>query len=280
MDEAIGTTTAEATDAEVAVQETPTTPQPAQAEGAATASPTTQPTGTEPGVDIESLLKDPAKRKLLAGNRELLRELMTDPDVQKELDHRAQSEAGRRVKTQLEAYQREQQAHAERERLRQLDPYDLGEEVKKRFESEDQQAQLQAYLQQEISNRELQMYREFGQRTHGALQQLATEAGADPAELAKLDPASYDSPESYILGAVQFLSGKEGKKLAKEMAKEMAKVEAEAIVQERLGESRAKEPGPLNTPNGASASSDSDFLAEYASGKTNDHARARKLLSL
>lgn len=225
-------------------------------------------TSTSQKPDLASLLSDPDYR----------RELFKYPDIQKEIEHRASSEAGRRAQQHFDRLmqQQTQQAaqEAERQRILAMDEYDIGLEQKQRLtqqlDAQERERQLQPYKQQ----METEYLKQTAGQVFDAVFSLAHEAGAAPEELAKLDPTQYLSLGDYIKGSIKFLASKEGKKLSKEMAK----IEGEAIAEERLHEGRIKASGPTVLPAAGGAQSDADFLAAYAAGTTNDHKRAMQVL--
>ena len=240
------------------------------------ASPTasSQPTPPAPAQpDLATLLSD----------AELRRELFKHPEVAKELDHRASSEAGRRVQAERERWQQQETyrqaqeaARQERERLAQMDEYEAGVYAKQQWAQQDAEEALQARLKPLQREAELRYLSETGEQVFGTVETLAQEAGATPDEMAQLAPSNYPSLPDYIKGAIKFLGTREGKRLAKDMAK----TEAAAIVEERLGEQRGQTTSPTVMPPGEGAMTDSDFLAQFpliVHPTKADYERARRL---
>ena len=247
-----------------------------------------QPSTSAPKPDIASILAE--SQRAFRENADFRRELLKDPEFQKELDHRVSSEAGRRAKAELERIQREQeaqarqyQARAEREktkaellRLQELDEYEAGMLVKQKvpqqlqdIEHREQEEALRAQLQPLRNDLELQVQQDVVGDAFSAVFYLAQEAGATEEELGQLNPRNYASLRDYLTGAVKLMGTKEGKKLAKEMAK----VEAQALIEEQHAKARQGSAAPEALPPGTSPQTDTDFTAEYAAGRSNNTAR-------
>lgn len=67
-------------------------------------------------------------------------------------------------------------------------------------------------------------------------------------------------------------------KEAQKIARELAKVEAQALLQQQRGQEMEKQEAPTNLPQGATSATAEEFAAEYAAGRSNDHARMNKQL--
>ena len=214
----------------------------AAAEAPVSESPSTEkPSPPTPEPDFETLLSNPDYRK----------RVFDHPDTKKEFEHRVASEAGRRAKAEVERIQmadrfrqQQEQASAERERLLNMDEFELGEQRKKelreQYEAETLQSKLQPYQQQT----EVQVLAKTGQEFFTSVYALAQEAGASDAELEQLNPQQYASLGEYVKGAIKFMATREGKRLSKDMAK----VEAAAMLEERAAKERDENLGPVALP--------------------------------
>jgi hypothetical protein len=175
--------------------------------------------------DYKQLLQDQEARKAL----------FSDPDFQREIEHRAKSEAGRIAKSQMETWQRQQEAAAQQQRLQEMPDDELGAETRRQMELHRHQQEIDTQANFKLLN---------------LIGQTAAEA-LDPEDFAKLDPTQFHGPnaaQDYLKAALKLLPQKEAKALAKELAKK----EAAAMVEERLGERRENAVTPPNTPAGSS----------------------------
>lgn len=221
---------AEVTASEAPASAVETTP---SAAPATTAEPSPS-AASEP--DIATLLSKPELRK----------QLFSHPDLVREIEHRAASEAGRRAKAEMERWQQQEQARQERERLKSMDEYELGAHYKQQLSEQEQQEEFLARLRPLQEQYQLETLRRTGAEVFASVQALAKEAGATDEEMAQLNPMNYSSLGEYVKGAVKFMGNKEGKKLSKEMAKVEAAAQREA---ERAAE-RETTPGPDVLPPG------------------------------
>lgn len=231
----------------------------------------TAPEATPQKPDYKSLLKDPEFKKLFA----------EDEEYKRDYEHRVQSEAGRRAKAQFDAWQQQErqrqtlaQQHQRLERQKAMEEFDLGTERKQELAQEEvrlaeqQKAWEAQQRKQEVETQaNIQMMHLLGKATANA--KLADE------EYQALRPDRFSGPEEYMTAVFKALTEREAKKLAKDIAK----VETEARVQETLGTERERAPHVASVPTGNAANTEKEFLAEYASGRNNDHARAQRILA-
>jgi len=242
-----------------------------------------------PEPDLDSLLSKP----------ETLEKLLGHDRAKKEIEHRAKSireadverRAEEKANARLQQWQAEQSPR-QREIQEQTERQVIGR-IKQRFEDDPTDplaqelsgwaTQKSQELQAAETARQAQRQQLDTQRILGeaygtvgrqVFEALTNKFKIEDADAAALDPRKFPSFMDWFTAAVDTVGERKGKALAKELAK----VEAEAIVQQRLGELRGNEPTPATLPNGASARADSDFLAEFAAGKNQDFKRARQLL--
>ncbi len=254
-----------------------------------TASPSAQPAApvaSEP--DIDTILQNEAHRKRL---REKL--LETDPELRREMDQRAEHKfksprqadidaRAREIATQMVAEEQQKAAiDARRQLLQQrlqMDPVDRGEAV-----ASDIEAELQTLAAQEqqtarakaIYEAEVEANKKLGGAFFQRAYRQLEAAGASPDEIAKVNPQNFDSLEA-------FQDAVDGVLLSKRLDQELKKrlpPAVEARVQEKLASGRETEPSPAVLPAGGGVQSDRDFMADFAAGKNNDFARAKKVLA-
>lgn len=207
--------------------------------------------------------------------------LDSDPDLRKDYEHRVASEAGRRAKTEREAWQREESARIAAEQQRDL------ETRLARLVQEDPEHPLAQQLRpvldaNERQRREVDMRQQTAKQA-GAwwLDMLTAQVQAHPdlsdEQKAELNPRNtkFNTPDDFFRARDEAIVSA---RLEREIAKRLP-TEVEARVQERLGQLRAGEQTPANLPPGAASSDDKQFLVDYGEGRSSDHARARRLLA-
>lgn len=267
--------------APVAPAATETAPKPASE---AAPTPTAEP-------DYDSLFSKP----------EAIEKLLQNERVKKEIEHRARSARQTDVQRQvqetlaqerqhLEAEttkrlqaEREKQTEAEYARLIEEDPTSpLAQRVKVQLEERAKVRLVEQERQRLLESLGPQLEQEYGRRAgEWWLTMLATQVQGDtrltPEDKQALDPrdrGAFPTPEAFFAERDKRLITNEAKRLAKELAK----VEAEALVQERLGQARDKAESPANLPEAKPGLTPKDFFAEYQGGNNNDHKRALQYL--
>lgn len=275
-----------------AVRETPTNDQtqgtsdqtssPAT-DGEGTASPTAQTAAPKSDkLDIDTLLQNEAYRKELRAKM-----LESDPDLKREIEHRARSarkaDVEREAQALYQAYVQQQEAERAQEKqeaaLRaklEADPYDLGtqhlEEVKgqlSELEKQKEGRRQQALLYEAQHAVAPQLFETLTERDFQRLVgQTADCTDEEKRELHWRNP-KYITREEWIDAVADARANKKAAKLLK------AKLpsEVEARVMERLGADRDQTTGVPQLPQGAGSASDSEFMARVASGGDYDKAR-------
>lgn len=237
----------------------------------------------------EQLLASPEGRKSLLSHSELAREI----------DHRASSEAGRRFKAEQEKLEQQQQEWQRRQadehqkrvdeemtRLIEEDPtHPLAQRVRGELDlraqaktAKEQQEQSQAYMAKYQEETRAQ-YGSFWLGEIDSFERMLVEDGLLTAdEIAKLDRKDnqkYPRPMLYL----RDLSKAAAERHAERHLKTMLPKEREALRAELRGEGLANEQTVPTTPGGKGVS-ENEFMADFASGKTNDFAQAKRMLGL
>lgn len=244
--------------------------------GSAVATPETpvEPSAAASKPDWTSLLlNDPEAKRRLLSDAETRRLLFEDPDIRQEIDHRASSEAGRRAKAQVERWQQEQTARLERERIEQMDPYDLGVQEKERLAQIKEDEALQERMRPIQSNIHASVLHQTSSDMFTAIRDEAKAAGMSDTDIEeKMHPMLYNSLTEFTHGTIRTIA----QAMAKELAKPLAKAEAKALFEEHLAARRESTGVPESLPAAEGGQGDEEFAADYADGKSNDTARQIK----
>lgn len=198
-------------------------------------------------------------------------DLLDHPGVKQRMHSYAQSLADRRANE----WRAQQQAQLERERIKQADPLELGEELKRRIQQEEDQAPLREQLWREAWDRAQQLaiqniYGEIGD----ALYQTAHTMGFSRDDWENL----VNNSENFARVAAKLIEDGSSRQSKKLVEAEMKKLEARQVKEQQV-EERAKEPSP-EVGGGEPASSDQEFLAAFAAGRSTDFARAKRILGM
>lgn len=165
----------------------------------------------------------------------------------------------------------------EKQRERELikaDPLAYAEKLKEQVEQEDQWAPLYERARQEVEAKARnEGYLAAYEEQRGSLEELRQELGMAPADFRNLVDNSQKFGE-LLKGLVKHGVTRQSQA---QVDAELKKLQARQEAAERL-EEKGKEPQP-DLGGGGATSSDSDFLAAFAAGRSNDFARAQKLLN-
>ena len=164
-------------------------------------------------------------------------------------------------------------AERERERLKAMDPYELGSELQKRLAAEEEVNPLYEKARRDVGEQAYNAgYQAAYQEVSSALDDLPHWKGMDQAERQQFIHAQPQFSKFLASVLNEGVTRQTKAALNKQLATAQGRQEREDEV-----EARATERTP--TLGGSSAAqSDAAFLAAYAEGRTSDHARARKLL--
>lgn len=232
-----------------------------------TAAPTTAPPVPEP--DLDQLLQDES----------FVARVVEHQRVKKEIEHRAKSirdaDVELRVQSRLSQLRAQDEAASnrkraqdeaarEREQIKGMDEYELGVKVKSEQAKAEEDARAEAIGLAKV-----------GQTLYDIVMSDSSLTDQERMDLHPLNNR-FTTFQDFWNAAVSTVS----KKQADKLAKELAKVEAEALYKERMAATREAAPSPAVLPPGGSVSDDKSFLAAYARGESNDHARARKLTNV
>lgn len=283
------TVAAEAAPVEAPVSDTAVETQAPENQAPITSAPESPQTAAPASPDLQTMLANPDTRRqvleALAAQDELRKELYGHPAVRQDLEHRVNSETGRRFKTwqeqELSRLQQEQQARdfaAQRQRELEMDEYELGRARKEQLQSEQQMTAamnaLRPQLEQEL--RPQISVDAMGRFYAGILQGMEF----SPEEMGKFHPQNFSGPEEQLRFMRDYVIQREAERRVEAAVKERVPKEVEAALAERLRQSRETERAPVGLPPGGAQNDDKAFLDDYAAGRSSDHTRAKRLLGL
>lgn len=204
-----------------------------------------------------------------------LRELLADPDLRNEYEREVQSRKDREIAAERRRWEAADAARRERERIKNADPLEIGEEAKRRLEWEDA---IQPYLEQaRADEREKALgegYKMAFNEMGNDLDDVRKEMDLSPDEWRSLVSES----DKFATIVRRFIQHGVTKRSTAQVEAELKKIETRQKSEEHI-EKLTQEPSP-HVGDGAPAGGDDDFMAAYAAGRSTDHARARRLLGM
>jgi hypothetical protein len=263
---------ADETQASAGAVATPDNPSPTPEAGAEKGSAAAATPQEHRDIDIaETLAKlDPKQRSEILGKLDP-GWLLEHPGVKSTLARHAKSEADKAV-SRLE---KKLQVDRERERIKTADPYEVGQELQRRLAEQDQTGLLRDQIRQEVGTEAYDAgYKAAYQEVSLALDDLPHWKGMDRDERQRFIEAQPQFSKFLASVLAEGVTRETRRALDSQLKKAQERQEREDEV-----EARTAEQSPnlgSNTP----AASDQEFIAAYARGESNDHARAKRLSGL